>query len=76
MSAREELLEALLPLYRAQYAPGEEESSNALIDAFAHELAEEIRRAQFGPEGQTWNWWDAATIPDECANLIDPEVEK
>ncbi|WP_399554217.1 hypothetical protein OG582_40545 (plasmid) [Streptomyces anulatus] len=23
-------------------------------------------------EGAAWNWWDAAVIPGECANLIDP----
>lgn len=44
--------------------------------AIAHDLAEKIRAAAFtedGP-GTTWNWWDAATIPDSCADLIDPQA--
>ncbi|MGW1547500.1 hypothetical protein [Streptomyces sp. NPDC002346] len=39
-----------------------------------HEAAERIRAAQFGPEGQTWDWWDSSSIPRKCADLIDSEV--
>ncbi|KAF4408645.1 hypothetical protein [Streptomyces lycii] len=42
MSAREELFEALMPPYRSQYAPGEEESANALLDAYADEIRREF----------------------------------
>lgn len=68
MSAREELLEALLPTYRAQYAPGEEESANALLDAYAHELAEKIREERHNryATGLDEEYWPA--------DLIDPEV--
>ena len=72
MSAREELFEALMPLYRAQYAPGEEESTNALIDAFAHELAEKIRAEVDDLDG----WPEEQNAARKYANLIDPEVAK
>lgn len=32
--ARDELFEVLMPPYRSQYAPGEEDSTNALLDAY------------------------------------------
>ncbi|MFJ3588600.1 hypothetical protein ACIQUY_04830 [Streptomyces sp. NPDC090231] len=41
MSAREELFESLTPTYRAQYAPGEEDSVNALLDAYRDEVLHE-----------------------------------
>lgn len=47
-----------------------------LMADYARELAEKIRTAQHGPEGETWNWWDAAEIPEACAALIDPEVDQ
>lgn len=45
-----------------------------IVNAIAHELAQQIRTAAFAEDGpgRTWNWWDAATIPDSCADLIDP----
>jgi hypothetical protein len=53
------------------------DQANALIDDFAHELAEQIRAAAFADEGPgtKWNWWDAATIPASCADLIDPQAQ-
>lgn len=77
MSARDELLESLLPWGRRP-ADGEEEACNALIDAFAHELAEKIRtRTLEAPEGfvhrQAWvDAWNEGR--DDMADLIDPEV--
>lgn len=47
-----------------------------VLDEHAHELAEKIRKASYDGTGNTWNWWDAATIPGECADLIDPEVDE
>lgn len=72
MSAREELFEVLMPPYRAQYAPGEEESRNALLDAYrdevAHDLAERLRTeagryVRHQREGM-----------ELAADLIDPKV--
>ena len=42
----------------------------------AHELAERIRSVPDADSGigNDWDWWDAATIPDMCADLIDPEA--
>ncbi|WP_329168328.1 hypothetical protein OG709_29975 [Streptomyces sp. NBC_01267] len=72
MSAREELFESLMPAYRSQYAPGEEESRNAMLDAYRaeirHEAAEEIR-ANVDMKGA-----DLADASD-AADLIDPEVQ-
>lgn len=52
-----------------------EEHFAAYRNAYAHELAERVRGvlSEDGP-GAKWDWWDAATIPARCANLIDPEV--
>lgn len=40
----------------------------------AHGCAERLRNIHGTDEGSDWNWWDAATIPGNCADLIDPEV--
>ncbi|MGW4505734.1 hypothetical protein ACWENO_13950 [Streptomyces sp. NPDC004436] len=65
----------------AHQQPGEcaycDDRHNRIVAAVAHELAETIRATAFadtGP-GTTWNWWDAATIPGSCADLIDPPAE-
>jgi len=60
-------------------APGEADSTNALIDAFAHELAQNLRDYMGGPDSYPGEperilryvrgWHDAA-------NMIDPEVAK
>lgn len=43
-----------------------------LLQEHAHEMGERLRNALSSGEGAAWNWWDAAVIPGECANLIDP----
>lgn len=50
----------------------------ALKNTYAHQLAEDIRTAASDEAGPAmkWNWWDPATIPASCADLIDPEVER
>lgn len=49
-----------------------------LVDDFAHHLAEQIRATASADDGPAtkWNWWDAATIPDSCADLIDPKARR
>ncbi|MFJ6237960.1 hypothetical protein ACIQH0_28220 [Streptomyces griseus] len=77
MSARDELLESLLPWNRRP-ADGEEDACNALIDAFAHELAEKARKIM-GPRqlpsgaepekiARYVNGWH------DAVDFIDPEV--
>ncbi|MCT2594249.1 hypothetical protein LHJ74_30815 [Streptomyces sp. N2-109] len=41
MSARDELFEAMTPTYATQYAPGEAESANAMLDAYRDEILRE-----------------------------------
>lgn len=43
-----------------------------LLQEHAHDLGERLRNVGSNGEGAAWNWWDAAVIPGECANLIDP----
>lgn len=69
MSAREELVESMLPTLHSP-ARGEEEAVNRLIDAFAHELAEEIRAAYDGEGPDEDNW---IRTPFDAADLIDPK---
>ena len=54
-----------------------DERADELINAYAHQLAEQIRAAAFAEDGPAmkWDWWDAATIPASCADLIDPEAQ-
>jgi len=77
MTAREELIDALhngWACYGAENEPGAfRRLATEMVDAHAHELAEKIRSAPHDGTGDTWNWWDAATIPGECAALIDPK---
>ncbi|TXJ75418.1 hypothetical protein E2C11_23180 [Streptomyces lavendulae] len=47
-------------------------AARSVLDQHAHELAEQIRNAA----GTKWDWWDAATIPDSCADLIDPKAQR
>ena len=65
MSARDALFNDIWDMRSAA-------EKNALIDAFAHELAERLRNVHGSGEGDAWNWWDAADIPAACADLIDP----
>lgn len=65
MSARDALMSALWDNYRVA-------EKNAFIDAFAHELAEQIR-SEFindGPDGDQWR------TPLDAADLIDPQKSK
>ena len=70
--------EASRSLTVAHQQPGEcgycDARHDRIVAAVAHELAEKIRAAAFAEEGPatTWNWWDAATTPGSCADLIDP----
>ncbi|WP_435279159.1 hypothetical protein [Streptomyces sp. 1222.5] len=72
MNARDRLIETLMN-------PGitghREEEATEFVDAFAHELAERIRNVHSSGEGDGWNWWDAAEIPANCADLIDPRAD-
>ncbi|HEY9408460.1 MAG TPA: hypothetical protein VIP77_02670 [Jiangellaceae bacterium] len=54
-----------------------EANIQAVLDEHAHQLAEQIRTTAFADDGPAtkWNWWDAATIPASCADLIDPEPQ-
>jgi hypothetical protein len=75
MSAREELFESLTPAYRAQYAPGEEESVNALLDAYRDEVlreaADRIRNSKHLRDYTDDHMRDC----NEAADEIDPEVK-
>lgn len=65
MSAREALMSALWDNYTVA-------QKNAFIDAFAHELAEQIR-SEFindGPDRDQWR------TPLNAADLIDPQKDK
>lgn len=70
MSARDRLW------YLYQHPGSALDFEDALAD-YAHELAERIRQAQYDENGPAmkWNWWDSATIPSSCADLIDPKVK-
>lgn len=76
-TAREKLIEAMRT--RTCFC-GADSCHNAeqYVDAFAHELAEKIRITALAEDGPAtkWNWWDAATIPASCADLIDPEAQR
>jgi hypothetical protein len=61
MSARDALMGALWDNYTVA-------EKNAFIDAFAHELAEQIR-AEFGGDGPDADRW---RTPLDAAYLIDP----
>lgn len=68
VSAREKLYAAVMR--GGPHSPDRSEQASALIDAFAHELAEEIRQAEPDWDGdeEPFAAWNAA------ADLIDPEV--
>lgn len=81
MTERDELFEALMPVYRAKWAPGEEESTNALLDAYEaaverrliRELVTDIRNFLSTPEGYG-AWWDADEIPGAIADRIEKRL--
>jgi len=52
---------------------GSREIADKILRMHAHEMAERLRTVHVTGEGEQWNWWDAATIPDSCADLIDPK---
>ncbi|KIQ67048.1 hypothetical protein TR51_06595 [Kitasatospora griseola] len=51
-----------------------EERADALLDHYGRAVAAQIRTTVLDGPGNTWDWWDAATIPGSIADLIDPEV--
>jgi hypothetical protein len=75
MSAREELFECMMPTHRAQYAPGEEDSTNALLDAYRDEilskLAGEIREKFPDPNPLASIF--KPYVGQQIADYIDPE---
>jgi hypothetical protein len=78
VNARDELFEAMMPTYETQYAPGEADAVNALIDNFAHELAEKIRNC-IGKDDYPYESDRARNITlgfRMAAVVIDPEVSK
>lgn len=67
MSARKQLYAALMN--GGPHSPQRSESASALIDAFAHELAERQRKAYAGEGPDEDNW---IRTPFDAADLIDP----
>jgi hypothetical protein len=51
-----------------------EDVIDGVLAVHAHELAERLRNVHTTSDGDEWNWWDAATIPASCADLIDPST--
>jgi len=70
VTARERILRRLAMTGGGYSNPADDAK---LLDQYAHELAERIRNIHTTSEGEQWNWWDAATIPASCADLIDPK---
>lgn len=70
MSAREELHESMCGSCCGRFARGECESVDRLIDAFVHELAEQIRT-----ESEEWSGWPGKQATMRyTADLIDPSA--
>lgn len=73
MSAREKLYVHLTPAF------GDAEFANGLLDAYAHELAEQIRAelAEQVKEIVGGGWAEIRTVytAQHAADLIDPEVQ-
>lgn len=75
MSAPLDPNSASLRLWHALLAGGaSEEEATVLMNGYAHELADRLRNVHGSGDGESWDWWDAATIPASCADLIDPNV--
>ena len=70
MRAREELHESMCNCGWRTPARGECESTDQLIDNFAHELAEKIRNEMPHESYAYVGGWE------DAANLIDPEVSE
>lgn len=72
MSARDEIFKRLAGAFIA------EDRANALIDAYAHELAERIRTelAEKVSERLAGGIWEIRTVStaQQAADLIDPKV--
>lgn len=79
VSARDKLYEMVLqPIeeYSCDLGPdGEAAEANRLIDAFAHELAEQ-QRAWAETFGDTPTQQAMRSVMNECADQIDPYVQK
>lgn len=78
MSVREELFEALTD-GGWRLAPGEADAVNGLLDAYAHELAEGLRKIM-GPRkpyrGEQQRAVRYISGWHDAADHIDPEVQK
>lgn len=68
MTARDELLRRVAGSFI------DEDRANALIDAYAHELAEQIRGNTAHLEGNTTGNSIRRIVNELAADLIDPEV--
>lgn len=44
--------------------------------AVLREAAALLRAAPSDGIGNNWNWWDAATIPDSCADALEDEADR
>lgn len=67
VSARQRLIDTLNEEHNQSYWGDDSRDAEALVNAFAHELAEEIRN-----HGDTGTAWGEPYC--NCADLIDPEV--
>jgi len=44
--------------------------ANALVSAYVEALADRLKLAVGNDDSNNWDWWDAATIPTSCAELL------
>ncbi|MFF8482314.1 hypothetical protein [Streptomyces antibioticus] len=69
----------LVGLLSVSHTPEQaDHAAREVLNQHAHELAKQIRSAVSAEDGPAtkWNWWDAATIPGSCADLIDPKAQR
>jgi len=69
MSAREKII----GMFPASSEVGAAVADEILAE-HARELIHRVRRAIADGDGNGWNWWDAATIPESVLALIAPDV--
>lgn len=77
MTARETLvttLTNLLALSRRGRMGSHRAEAERLVDDVLHEAADALRGVPGSDVGNDWDWWDAATIPGKCADVIDPRT--